>query len=172
MPYIAVIDPYYNELENIKAKMISEKKAKREPTKTTFSEVVCMLIKNYYDSAKKLGGESNIPNISPLPVSYNDLAERSISDAGETNRIQGGNTISPVESSFSVLKTTKLKYDIPKKDYEEFLDLCMKFYGFHEKDLDDVSIALEDGKQVVIIETKFVAQFKRFALENDFYEVT
>ena len=72
MPNIQLIQPCYNELEKIKAQMKEDKKSKDEPTKTTFSEVVCMLIKNYYDSAKKLGGES-IPHVlSPLPVSNND----------------------------------------------------------------------------------------------------
>ncbi len=45
MPQISVIDECYAELEKIKAELIEHKKAKGQPTKTTFSEVVCMLIR-------------------------------------------------------------------------------------------------------------------------------
>jgi predicted CopG family antitoxin len=45
MPQISVIDECYAELEKIKAELIELKKAKRQPIRTTFSEVVCMLIR-------------------------------------------------------------------------------------------------------------------------------
>ncbi len=45
MPQISVIDECYAELEMIKAEIIEQKRAKRQPIRTTFSEVVCMLIR-------------------------------------------------------------------------------------------------------------------------------
>jgi predicted CopG family antitoxin len=45
MPQISVIDECYAELDKIKAELIEQKRAKRQPIRTTFSEVVCMLIK-------------------------------------------------------------------------------------------------------------------------------
>jgi predicted CopG family antitoxin len=45
MPLISVVDECYFELEEIKSGLIKQKKAKGQPTKTTFSEVVCMLIR-------------------------------------------------------------------------------------------------------------------------------
>ncbi len=45
MPQISVIDECYAELEKIKNQLIEHKKAKGQPTKTTFSEVVYMLIR-------------------------------------------------------------------------------------------------------------------------------
>ena len=80
MPHIVVIEPCYNELENIKAQMIAEKKERGSPTKTSFSEVVSMLIrerKTSNDSVEKPisvedetslildGGDSKI---SPIPA--------------------------------------------------------------------------------------------------------
>ena len=47
MPLISVIEECYNELTAIKNKLKSEKKAKGEPTKTTYSEVVCMILREY-----------------------------------------------------------------------------------------------------------------------------
>jgi predicted CopG family antitoxin len=45
MPLISVIDDCYTELERLKADLIKQKKSKGQPAKTTFSEVVCMLIR-------------------------------------------------------------------------------------------------------------------------------
>ncbi len=45
MPQISIIDECYAELEKIKAEIIEQKRAKRQPIRTTFSEVVCMLIR-------------------------------------------------------------------------------------------------------------------------------
>jgi hypothetical protein len=73
MPNIQLIQPCYNELEKLKAEIIAEKKARGEPTKTTFSEVVCMLIKerkisnDLAENSRKLGGGSLSPN-SPQDV--------------------------------------------------------------------------------------------------------
>lgn len=166
MSQIAIIDSCYSELEKIKAEMIAEKKRNDEPEKTTFSEVVCFLICEYY-SAKKLGGEHMLATLSP-PVYNDDLTERSISDVDESSHIlQDGNPISPVEiSPIPVLETTKLYFNILEKDYEKFLDLNMKFYVMHQNDLDDVSIVGND----IIIETRFVAQYRRFMNENNFME--
>ncbi len=44
MPQISVIDECYAELEKIKNQLIEHKKAKGQPTKTTFNEVICLLI--------------------------------------------------------------------------------------------------------------------------------
>jgi len=73
MPNIQLIQPCYNELEKLKVQIIAEKKARGEPTKTTFSEVVCMLIKerkisnDLAENSRKLGGDSLSPN-SPQDV--------------------------------------------------------------------------------------------------------
>jgi hypothetical protein len=84
MPHIVVIEPCYNELEKIKAQMIEEKKARGEPTKTTFSEVVCMLIRERKNS--------------------NDLAEKPIMVEDETSLIlDGGDSkISPIPAQDTI----------------------------------------------------------------------
>ncbi len=45
MPLIMVIDECYQALEKMKAELIEQKKVKGQPEKTTFSEVVCKLIR-------------------------------------------------------------------------------------------------------------------------------
>jgi predicted CopG family antitoxin len=45
MPQISVIDECYEQLDAMKKELSEQKKAKGQPTKTTFSEVVCMLIR-------------------------------------------------------------------------------------------------------------------------------
>lgn len=47
IPVVNLIQPSYDELENLKNEMKNQKKQAGKPTKTTFSEIVCMLIKNY-----------------------------------------------------------------------------------------------------------------------------
>lgn len=174
MAQIAIIDSCYSELEKIKAEMIAEKKRNDEPERTTYSEVVCMLILEYY-SSKRMGGASP-------PVSNNLSGRLSpsipISDWSETKSIQQSDNIPrlapkiqegdslPQVITVPSLKTTRLKFDVPKARKGEFLDRNMEFYMLHQNDLDDVSIVGND----IIIETRFVAQYRRFMDENNFME--
>lgn len=72
---VNIIEPCYHALQEIKANMIAEKKARGEPTKTTHSEILCMFIKeyrkNHNDSAEMLGGEEVSPITLPAS-SHND----------------------------------------------------------------------------------------------------
>lgn len=54
MPLISVIPECYNELEEIKKELVEQKKANGRPTKTTFGEVVCMLIRERRAEADRL----------------------------------------------------------------------------------------------------------------------
>jgi hypothetical protein len=45
MPLVKLTDSCYAALEKMKKELKEQKKAKGQPVKTTFSEVVCMLIR-------------------------------------------------------------------------------------------------------------------------------
>ncbi len=49
MPLISVIQECYDELEKMKNELAEQKKVKGQPTKTTFSEVVCLLMREHYE---------------------------------------------------------------------------------------------------------------------------
>lgn len=138
MPHIVVIDPCYSELEKIKSQMIAEKEKQDDPTRTTYSEVVCKLIREYRKN-------------------YNDLTERSgdgdLSPSIALNNDTGG--VHPPSPD-----TSKLFY--PLQDRKKIIELSMQFYLAHARELDDVAISVENGQTVVIIEEKFVNEFKIF----------
>ena len=45
MPLVRVSDDCYKVLERIRKELVATKRAKRQPVKTTFGEVVCSLIR-------------------------------------------------------------------------------------------------------------------------------
>jgi hypothetical protein len=52
MPLVKLTDSCYQALEEMKKKLTEQKKAKNQPTKTTFSETVTLLICNYHGSGE------------------------------------------------------------------------------------------------------------------------
>jgi len=66
-PLISVIQECYQALEEMKAELMAQKKARGQPEKTTFSECVCMLIREHREA-------QNIPLIHE-----NGLAQESSS---------------------------------------------------------------------------------------------
>ena len=156
MVHIVLIEPCFLELEKIKAQIVEEKKAKGDTDKTTYSECVCLLIHEYY-SSKRMGEGNLVHSVSSSLVSSD-------------NSVKGlGGASPPVfNNDLSENSTTRLKFDVLEKDYEKFLALNMKFYVLHQNDLDDVPIALEDGKHMVFVETSFVPEYRKFMNENNF----
>lgn len=65
MPLISVIDECYSALEDIKKELVEQKKAKGKPTKTTFGEIVCMLVREHRERIPVTGDSRADENESP-----------------------------------------------------------------------------------------------------------